>query len=102
MHGEKPDLLVLGKLQYGSSQERTSGQVEGSPRFLDDQPLHFVLSLNLGQLSQIHDRQRDGESRRDYLRWLPIDHRECCSQSFVAPNDFVETLFERGQVERVL
>ena len=51
MHGEKPDLLVAGKLQYARPQERSPSQVERAPGLFNDQPLNFVLALGLGQLS---------------------------------------------------
>src|SRR5271168_103780 len=100
MHREKPNLLVVSKPDYSSPDERTTRQVERPPSLFDDQPLNFVLALDRGQRCQIHDRQLNPESRRDYLSWLSIDHRKCRSQSFVTPHDVVETPLECPQVER--
>ena len=101
MHGEKTDLLIVGKLQYARPQERTSGQIERTPGLFNDEPLHFVLSLASRAFAR---RFTIGNSivsfERDDLRGRPSTIENVVRKSFVAPHDFVETLLERDQVER--
>src|SRR2546430_1477326 len=65
----------------------------------DGQALNVLLPLGLRCLTQIEHRHRYGERRYDDLHWAPINGDESSAQGLMAPDDLVEALLERRDVE---
>ena len=68
VHRQQADMLLLVQLQNCGTQERPSGQIEGTLGFRGDQATHLGLALARRQRAQVDDRQRDRQVRGDHLR----------------------------------
>jgi hypothetical protein len=85
--------MMAGAQQWGTL------KIEGLQRLGSGQPPGFGLSGSGGEVTQIDQRHREIQGRRDQLQRLSIDDPERCPQYFVALDDRDQAPVQRGTVE---
>ncbi len=101
VHGHQQAMLLLGQLQQATTDQRTTAQFEGRVGFL------FGVELGVGVgvccLPQIDALQRKADvGRRNYLCGAIVVGDETGAQGFVAGDDAIQGLLQRGQVQHAV
>ncbi len=94
-------MLLIGQLQQATTDQRTTAQVEGRVGFL------FGVELGVGVgvccLPQIDALQRKADvGRRNHLCGAIVAGDEAGAQGFVAGDDAIQGLLQRGQVQHAV
>ncbi len=101
VHGHQQTMLLLGQLQQATTDQRTTTQVEGRVGFL----FGLILRGDLGiwRVAQICTRQRKAYIRRsNRLGGAVVVGHEAGAQGFVAGDDAIQRLLQRGQIQRAV
>src|SRR5207249_2851172 len=98
MHGDDQDMLLRRQAQQAPSDQRSTRQVEGPVRFFTDQASQMALSFSRCMVLQVPHRQRPALEWRNNLDRISIDRQKGCAQNFMAPNDLIERLSQRGRL----
>ncbi len=101
VHGHQQAMLLLGQLQQATTDQRTTAQFEGRVGFL------FGVELGVGVgvccLPQIDALQRKADvGRRNHLCGAIVAGDEAGAQGFVAGDDAIQGLLQRGQVQHAV
>ncbi|GHG95785.1 hypothetical protein GCM10012319_59600 [Comamonas sp. KCTC 72670] len=97
MQVEHQHVIRVRVLHQQGSHQRALLQVEGIPRlFLDEPQCLLVANLGLRQVRQVEDLQGHAGRRMDDLDGGIAFQAEGRAEGFVAANQLVEALLERG------
>jgi hypothetical protein len=99
VHQEPEEVFILGQPHQRDPDQRPAHQVERPSAQTRRGLFDSLRPFDLRQAAQVVDRNRQGQTRRDYLHGTPLDLRERGAQDFVPSDDFVDALFERPDVE---
>ncbi len=101
VHGHQQAMLLLGQLQQATTDQRTTAQFEGRVGFLFDVILRG--DIGIWRVPQIHTRQRKADvCRRNHLCGAIVAGDEAGAQGFVAGDDAIQRLLQRGQIQRAV
>ncbi len=101
VHGHQQAMLLLGQLQQATTDQRSTAQFEGRVGFL----FGLILRGDLGiwRVAQICTRQRKAYIRRsNRLGGAVVVGHEAGAQGFVAGDDAIQRLLQRGQIQRAV
>ena len=100
VHGYLQHVFVGFELNQQRAQQQIARQVEWFSSFCLKRPPQFLLAPPAGHPAQIGRLQLQSPIPGNRLCRIPVAGDKVCTQDFVAPDDFVETPFQRGEVER--
>ena len=92
MQRQEQDVRRLAQPEEGAPEQRASAEIERPLRLDGGQPPALGLPLALGQLPQVHHRQRHGRDRMDDRCRPPVDAGVGRAQDLVAAHDRGEAL----------
>ena len=100
VHGYLQHVFVGLELDQQRAQQQVARQVEWFSRFCLKRPPQFLLAPLAVRPAQIGHLQLQCPIPGNGLCRIPVAGDKVCTQDFVAPDDFVEAPFQRGDVER--
>ncbi len=101
VHADQQAMLLLGQLQQATTDQRSTTQLEGRVVFL----FGVILRGDLGiwRVAQIHTHQRKADiGRCNHLCGAIVAGDETGAQGFVASDDAIQCLLQRGQVQHAV
>ena len=82
-------VIVFRQSEQSCSHERGYRQIKRPVNFFHRESSGLVLAGPFGQISQVHNRQRQAQLGRDELYRLVVDHVKRGAQGLMPPYDFI-------------